>query len=88
MDRFVWDEAKDAENIRVRGISFAIVYEFDWDNAVFQEDERFEYGERRIRAFDRVDGKPYCVVFTPRDGTLRIIMVRRMHQKEAKTHGI
>ncbi len=88
MDRFVWDEAKNAENIRIRGISFAIVHEFDWDNAVFQDDSRFEYGERRIRAFNRIDGKPYCVVFTPRDGTLRIITVRRMHDKEARDYDI
>jgi uncharacterized DUF497 family protein len=83
MDRFVWGEAKNAENIRVRGISFEIV----WDNAVFEDDDRFEYGEPRMRAFDRIDGKPYCVVFTPRDA-VRIITVRRMHEKEAETHGI
>jgi len=88
MDRFVWDEGKNAENIRIRGIGFEIVYEFDWDNAVFEDDERFEYGERRIRAFDRIDGKAYCVVFTPRDGTLRIITARRMHENEARTYGI
>jgi uncharacterized protein len=88
MDRFVWDEAKNAENMRTRGISFAIVYEFDWDRAMIQDDSRFDYGELRSRAFGRIDGKPYCVVFTSRDGTLRIITVRRMHEKEAKGYDI
>jgi uncharacterized protein len=61
MDRFVWDEAKNAENIRIRGINFAVVYEFDWDAAAIQDDTRFDYGEKRSRAFGRIDGEAYAL---------------------------
>jgi hypothetical protein len=88
MDPFVWDEAKNSENVALRGFGFEIVRLMDWSQVVFEEDRRFDYGERRIRAFGRVDGRPYCVVLTPRDGTVRILSVRRMHEKEASRYDI
>jgi len=54
----------------------------------YQDDTRFDYGERHVRAFGRLEGKPYCVVLGPRDGALRVVSVRRMHEKEAKLYDI
>ena len=88
MDPFVWDEAKNAENLARRGLSFSLVYEMDWDAVRYDDDIRFDYGERRVRAFGRINGKPYCVVIAPRDGTIRVITVRRMHEKEAQHYDI
>lgn len=86
MDPFVWDEAKNAENIRIRGISFEIVYELDWSTITFREDTRFDYGEMRFFGVGRLDGKPYYVVIVPRDGTIRVLSIRRMHEKEARRY--
>lgn len=88
MDPFVWDEAKNAENIRARGISFDLVLQIDWSRTAFEDDLRFDYGERRIRLATRIDGKPYLFALVPRDGTIRVISARRMHEKEAETYDI
>jgi uncharacterized DUF497 family protein len=88
MDPFVWDEAKNAENVALRGIGFEIVYRIDWSAVTIKEDTRFDYGERRFYAVGRVDEKPYYVVLAPRDGTIRVLSARRMHEKEARRHDI
>lgn len=88
MDPFVWDEAKNAENRAKHGIGFEIVREIDWSVAITQPDDRFEVGERRYLVAARIDGKPYYVAIVPRDGTIRVISARRMHEKEAKRYGI
>jgi uncharacterized DUF497 family protein len=61
---------------------------FDWSTVVYEDDARFAYGERRVRAFGRVDNTPYCIVIAPRDGTIRVVTVRRMHEREARKYGI
>lgn len=88
MDAFVWDESKSAENRALRGIGFEIIHEVEWSVAVFEDDARFDYGERRVRAFARVGERPYCMVLVPRDGTIRVLSVRRMHEKEARRYGV
>ncbi len=42
-----WDEAKRAANIADHKIDFTAVYDFDWDTAVFDIDDREDYGELR-----------------------------------------
>lgn len=88
MDPFVWDEAKNAENRAKHGIGFDVVYRIDWSGVVYDDDKRFDYGEDRVRAVGRLDGVPYLMVLVPRDGTMRVISARRMHEKEARRYGI
>jgi uncharacterized DUF497 family protein len=88
MDQFVWDEAKNAENHAKHGLGFDIVYRLDWSEVVYENDVRFEYGEHRVRAFGRLEGRPYCIVLAPRDGTMRVLSARRMHEKEARRYDI
>ena len=83
-----WDERKSAWNRQQRGFGFELAYKFDFASAVIVEDRRKDYGERRYRAAGRIEGLPYMVVFTPRNGRIRIISMRRMHEKEAKAYGI
>ncbi len=85
---FEWDDEKDARNRRLRGFGFDLVHRFDFATAKIVEDTRRDYGERRFRAVGRIEGRPYMVVFTPRNGRLRIISMRRMHEKEARRYGI
>ncbi len=86
MDRFVWDDAKNAENIRIHGISLEIVYQLDWSQVAIRKDKRFDYGEERSFVIGRVNDKPYYVVIAPRDGTIRVLSARRMHEKEARRY--
>ena len=83
-----WDEEKSERNRRLRGFGFELAEAFDFAGAWIVEDRRRDYGERRFRAVGRIDGLPYMVVFTPRDERIRIISMRRMHEKEARRYGI
>ena len=83
-----WDETKSEQNRAMRGFGFEIVYEFDWENAVIHQDDRKDYGEIRWRAFGWARQLRLAIVYTERPGGMRIISVRRMHEKEAKEYGI
>jgi uncharacterized DUF497 family protein len=83
-----WDDAKSEWNREHRGFGFEVVYEFDWDGAAIEQDQRADYGERRFRAFGRAGNVRLFVAFTYRAEVLRIISVRRMHMKEAQRYGI
>lgn len=85
---YEWDKAKDAANRLKHGIGFDRAENFDWENAVFQEDARFQYGEERFRAFGRIDERFYCLAYVMRGNTIRIISLRPMHMKEARRYGL
>jgi uncharacterized DUF497 family protein len=85
---FEWDENKSAWNRAERGFGFDIVEIFDWDGAVVEDDGRKDYGERRRRALGYAGGRAVAIVFTERGSRLRIISVRRMHDKEANKYGL
>jgi uncharacterized protein len=84
MSRILFDPAKDAANIAKHGISLQRAE----DMRVFAilEDDRFDYGELRFRAFGLIDDVPHCLVFTERDGVLRHISLRRAHAKEIQRY--
>lgn len=86
MDRYEWDEAKNLANWVKHGISFDLVALFDWDGATYRVDDRFDYGEERILAYGRIDGQGYVVLFVERGPKLRIIGMRRAHEKEMRRY--
>ena len=79
-----FDPAKDATNIEKHGISLARAS--DLELLAVKQDERFEYGEMRFRAWGLLDGQAYCFAFTTRYGRVRAISLRRAHEKEMKRH--
>jgi uncharacterized DUF497 family protein len=81
-DRF--DDAKDEINKAQHGISLARA--FDIEIVSFAEDDRFDYGEIRYRAWGYIDGKPYFLSYTLRKGEVRPISLRRAHAKEIRRH--
>lgn len=62
-----FDPAKDEQNEANHGLRLS---DFDGFDAmpVVVEDTRFDYGERRFRAFGRIEDLGHCVVYTIRDG--------------------
>jgi len=54
--------------------------------AVVLIDDRHDYGETRYRAFGRVDGLGYCLVFTLKGAMFRLISFRRAHEKEMRRY--
>lgn len=79
-----FDDAKDAANIAAHQISLARA--FDMEIVSFLEDDRFDYGEVRYRAWGYIDGKAYFLAYTLRDGRVRPISLRRAHAKEMRRY--
>jgi len=84
---FVWNAAKSETNLRERG------FDFEFASLVFagptleREDNRHDYGERRVLAIGVADGIELVLVFTDRvtgSGQVerRIISARRANRKE------
>lgn len=77
-----FDEAKDALNREKHGVSLSRAA--DMEDAVVVVDERFE--ERRFRIYGLIDGLWHCAAVTMRGSAVRIISLRRAHQKEVKRY--
>jgi uncharacterized protein len=83
---YEFDRAKDALNRAEHGVALSDFTGFDQEPVV-TVDERFDYGEPRYRAFGRIDGKGYCLVYTVREHAIRLISFRRARDKEMRRYG-
>lgn len=81
-----FDLTKSERNERERGLSFSIVEQLDWSDAVIIEDVRKNYGERRYRVLGYIGERLHAVVFTPQDGTMHVISLRKANKREVKQH--
>lgn len=90
MVRIGFDPAKNATNIASRGLSFELVEQMEWTTALMVEDTRKAYGERRFQVLGFIGERLHAVVFTPRDGMVHVISLRKANSREvkryAKTH--
>jgi len=59
-----YDPAKDAANIRSHSISLKRAEDFDFDAAIFDIDDREDYGELRWNAVGFLDARLYSITFT------------------------
>jgi uncharacterized protein len=82
----LFDPSKDRANVAKHGISLARVV--DMEILAVVEDDRFDYGETRYRAFGIIDAAAYCFAFTIRYRTVRVISLRRAHSKEMRRYGL
>jgi len=80
--RFTYDPAKSERNIAERGMAFDLAEDFDWSTALIAEDMRQDYLERRYQALGLIDGHLHMLVFTPRDGAVHVISLRRANKRE------
>ncbi len=77
-----FDPAKNERNLRLRGISFEMAAEFEFDSATFDEDQRKDYGEIRTLSIGYIGDTLHALVFTLRNGKIRVISLRRANRKE------
>jgi len=82
--QFEYDQTKNARNVALRGLSFDLVGEFDWGLALVIEDLRRNYGEPRFRALGYIGDRLYAIAFTPRQGGIRVISLRKANTREEK----
>lgn len=84
--RLSFDPAKNERNIALRGIPFTAAEAFDWSSAWVVEDVRKDYGERRFQAMGLIDDRVHVLVFTPRDGAVHVISLRKANAREVKRY--
>ena len=80
--RFTYDPARSERNIAERGLSFDLAEDFDWSTALIAEDARQDYLERRYQALGMIDERLHMLVFTPREGAVHVISLRRANKRE------
>jgi uncharacterized protein len=86
-DDFEWDDAKAAQNYADHGMSFeAAKRVFQDPFAIERLDDRRDYGEDRYVITGMVDGRVLCVVYTLRNGAIRIISARGAEPHERRRY--
>ena len=84
MIKITYDPAKRTLTLANRGLDFddaALVFEGRHLTAL---DNRRDYGERRWISVGALDGRTVVIVWTPRDGSRRVISMRYAHDKEVR----
>lgn len=81
-----WNNTKREATLQERGLDFADLSNFDWDSAIYFDDDRLDYNEKRQVAFGFLNDRLLVVVFTIRDESYRIISMRRANKRERKVY--
>jgi uncharacterized DUF497 family protein len=80
---FEWDEAKASENYAKHGVSFETAKEVFRDPfAIERLDDREDYGEERFILIGTAESAVLTVIYTERDGRIRLISARRATKHE------
>jgi uncharacterized DUF497 family protein len=79
---FEWDPEKSEQNLISRGFDFGYATRIFQGDLLERQDDRRNYGERRMIATGEVDGDLLTVVYTWRAARRRIISARRAHRRE------
>lgn len=77
-----FDPEKNNKNIIERGLSFENVRNFDFKTALFEIDDRHDYGETRIIALGHIEQRLHVLIFTKREAAIRVISLRKANKKE------
>jgi len=84
---FEWDDDKSEQTLQDRGFDFGLASQAFTDPEAFREaDTRFDYGEDRFRLYGQIQGRLFAVVYTERQGRIRIISARRANSREVQAH--
>lgn len=79
---FEWDREKSEANWRDRGFDFAHAALIFDGPTLERDDERFDYGERRVQAIGRIEENILVVVYTWRGIVRRVISARMANRRE------
>ena len=80
---FGWDKAKAAGNYAKHGVSFETATEVFTDPfAIERLDDREDYGEDRFILIGIAEGAVLTVIYTERNGQIRIISARQATKRE------
>jgi uncharacterized DUF497 family protein len=83
---FEWDEAKRQRNLQEHNVDFIDVFPLFDGDTIDRIDDRFDYGESRIRSLGQIDGRIYVVIYTWRGENRRIISARKANAREQREY--
>jgi len=81
-----FDEAKSVRNRETRGIGFDRFAEMNSGRLVWFDDNRVDYGERRVTVIGSIDGRLHVAVVTLRSERVRVISLRRANRREERMY--
>lgn len=81
-----FDPGKSHKNLLERSLPFEKAIEFEWITALYVEDNRSHYPEKRYVALGYLDKRLHVICFTPIDGGVRIISFRKANVREIKRY--
>lgn len=79
-----WDEQKRQATLRLRGLDFSLIHDFDLTTAWIDPDDRRDYGEARFKATGMIGDRLFIVIFTPRGERFRLISLRKANTREKR----
>ena len=86
-DDFEWDSKKAASNLRRHGVTFEqAVLAFDDGFALVEQDESEDYGEDRFILIGRALEGLLTIIYTEREGRVRIISAREAYGYERRNY--
>ena len=81
-----WDEVKRARNLADRGVDFAdAAFVFGGPTLEFEDDRR-DYGERRMICVGFLRGRMTVLVYPQRGAVRRIVSMRKANDREQKIY--
>ncbi len=81
-----FDAEKSHKNSRDRGLPFDRALDFDWETALYSEDIRYPYPERRFVAIGYLQERVHVICFSPIKEGVRIISFRKANLREVKRY--
>ena len=85
-DSFEWDESKRCSNIEKHNVDFEEILDL-FDTFLYEiPDNRRVYGEKRTIAFGELEKQVYCLVYTLRGKSCRLISARRANERKRKAY--
>jgi len=84
--KITFDPTKNSANIAKHGVSLTIAADLEWDSAMTWADGRRDYGEARLIGLILIEARLYCVIFTDRGNTRRIISLRKANEREVRRY--
>ena len=79
-----WDDTKRQANLARHGVDFADIEQFQWDSAITELDDRYDYGEAREIGLGLIGDRVYYVAYTRSGEAARIISLRKANGREVR----
>ncbi len=83
-----FDPAKRELTLKDRGLDFLDAPRLFEGRSLTVVDDRMDYGEDRFISYGFIDDAAIALVWTDRDGVMRIISMRKMHIEEIEHVGL